>query len=146
MNGEMCSAQQTSDLYTLPIPAAMRWSSSTAASSVSGSSSASRARTASRSKSDSQRSGPRRSSMRDARVDRSSPLAFAAQLDDGRGEADRGRAVVDAHDDARGVAGPAPAFARSVDVPDAGHLHVRVQHVSVGEPHEQVLARRFDRR
>ena len=30
-------------------------------------------------------------------------------------------------------------------MPGSGHLHVRVQHIAVGEAHEQVLARRVDR-
>ncbi len=30
-------------------------------------------------------------------------------------------------------------------MPRTGHLHVRVQHMTVGEVHEEMLARRFDR-
>ena len=72
-------------------------------------------------------------------------LSLAAQLDERRGEAHGRRAVVDLDDDSRGVAGTAPAFARGVHVPRAGHLHVRVQDVTVGKMHEEVLARRVDR-
>src|SRR5438874_7019713 len=71
---------------------------------------------------------------------------FAAQLDDRCREADGGRAVVDSHDDARAVTGPAPTLGGSVDMPGSGHLHVRVQHMTVGEVYEEVLARRVDRR
>src|SRR5205807_4157949 len=59
--------------------------------------------------------------------------------------ADGDRAVVDADDDARGVAGPAPAFGRPVQMPRSGHLHVCMEHVTVGEVHEEVLARGVDR-
>ena len=58
VNGETRSAQQTSDLNTLPIPAATRWSRSATASSVPASSDASRATTASRSTSGVAEVGP----------------------------------------------------------------------------------------
>ena len=55
------------------------------------------------------------------------------------------RAVFDTQDDARGVPGAAPALTRHVYVPGAGHLHVRMQHLPIGEVDEQVFARGVDR-
>ena len=85
---------------------------STAASSVAGSSIEIRATTARRSISGMQRSGPIRSSMRDARVGRPRRFALAAKLDDRRREAHRARSVVHPDDDPGRVPRTPPALAR----------------------------------
>ena len=68
---------------------------------------------------------------------------FAAQLHNGRVEADRSGAVVDLKDDTRSVGGASPACSGAVHVPDAVQHHVRVQGRAVVEVHEQVLPARF---
>src|SRR3989442_12884649 len=70
-------------------------------------------------------------------------LGIANQLHHGRGEANRHDVVKAQH---RGGAPGrlAPALARSVEVPRAGHPHVRVQRDPAFEAHQEMLAIRFD--
>ena len=145
VNGATRSAQQISDLNTLPIPAAIRWSRSAVASSVPGSQ---REPGQHRVEIDFGCAEVRAEAFEHPGRARRAVVAvvLAPQLDDRRCEADRGGPVGDPHHDARGVPGPAPTLGRSVQVPRAGHLHVRVEHVTVREVHEDVLAHRVDTR
>ena len=69
--------------------------------------------------------------------------AVAHQLQDRRREAHR-LPLLEREDDPREVPRPAPALAGPVEVPRAGHAHVRVQGPAAAEAHQQVLADRLD--
>ncbi len=70
-------------------------------------------------------------------------VGLVEQLDDRRREAD-GHGVVGLDDGPGRPRRLPPALARPVQVPAAGHLHVRVQDAAVGEPDQQVLAEHLD--
>ena len=110
VNGETRSAQQISDLKTLPTPAATRWSRRAVARSVPGSQRASRASTASRSTSGGAEVGAEAFEHQRPAGRAVAAVVLAAQLDDRCGEADRRGPVVDPHHDPRGVPGPAPTL------------------------------------
>ena len=68
----------------------------------------------------------------------------ANQLHDGRGKAD-GHDVIETQHRRRAPLRLAPAFAYSVQVPGAGHSHVRMKREPSLELHHEVFAVRFDR-